>query len=117
MLGPIHKAGEGESLKALVLCGGGVKTACQIGVLKSLLEIDENLDYDIYTGISAGALNASVLASGKLKDTLPKLEKIWLEDIRGNHSIWTHHLWWYILFAICLIIFFVISAFISFLFD
>lgn len=103
-------------MKALVLGGGGIKSVIQIPIIKHLLET-ENIDYDIYTGISAGALNASILASGPLKETLPKLEKIWLEDIKGNHSIWQHHLWWYILFGICLITFFAICTLISFLFD
>ena len=103
-------------MKALVLGGGGRKAAVQIGCIRHLLDA-ENIDYDIYTGISAGSLNASILASGPLKETLPKLEKIWLEDIKGNHSIWKHHLWYYIFFGICLIIFFVICTLISFLFD
>ncbi len=103
-------------MKALVLGGGGTKCSAQVGCIKYLLET-ENIDYDIYTGVSGGSLNASILASGPLVETLPKLEKIWLDDIKGNHSVWSHHLWYYILFGICLITFFVMCAFISFLFD
>lgn len=103
-------------MKALVLGGGGSKCSAQLGCIRYLLDT-ENVDYDIYTGISGGALNASILSTGPLRETLPKLEKIWLEDIKGNHSVWTHHLWWYIISGISLIIFFVILALISFLFD
>jgi NTE family protein len=100
-------------MKALVLSVGGSKGAFQLGVLKHLLDKDPNLDYDIYSGISVGALNASFLAMGSLKETLPKLEQIWFKDIKDNKSIWKHHLWWYILFGICLIIFLVIIVFLS----
>lgn len=103
-------------MKALILSGGASKGSFQIGVLRYLLD-KENIDYDIYGGTSVGSLNAAILASGPLSETLPKTEKIWLEDIKGNHSVWLHHLWWYILFGISLIVFFIICAFISFIFD
>lgn len=102
--------------RALVLSGGGSKGAFQVGVLRYLFN-KEKPEYDIITGVSAGALNASMLATGSLDETLPKLEKVWLEEIKGNHSIWTHHLWYYILTGIALIVSLVISAFISFIFD
>lgn len=103
-------------MRALILSGGASKGSFQIGVLRYLLD-KEKLDYDIYGGTSVGSLNSAILASGPLSETLPKAEKIWLEDIKGNHSVWLHHLWWYILAGISLIIFFVILAFISFIFD
>lgn len=103
-------------MRALILSGGASKGSFQIGVLRYLLE-KEKIDYDIYGGTSVGSLNAAILASGPLSETLPKAEKIWLEDIKGNHSVWLHHLWWYILFGICLIVFFVLLAFISFISD
>lgn len=103
-------------MRALILSGGASKGSFQIGVLRHLLE-KENIDYDIYGGTSVGSLNAAILASGPLSETLPKAEKIWLEDIKGNHSVWLHHLWWYLLSGISVIIFFVICAFISFIFD
>lgn len=102
--------------KALVLSGGGSKGAFQVGLLRYLLD-KENVEYDIYTGISVGALNASMLATGPLKETLPILEKVWLEEVKGNKSVWKHHLLWYVFAGIILISFFIIAAFISFIMD
>jgi len=77
-------------MKALVLSGGGCRGAFQVGVLKKMLKENPELDYDIYSGISVGALNTSMLASGPLKETLPALESIWTQDIKGNRSVWKH---------------------------
>lgn len=104
-------------MKALICSGGGSKGIFQVSVLRVLLDNNPDLDYDIYSGISAGSLNSALLATGPLKETLPQLEKIWLEEVKGNHSIWHHHLWRYILCGICLIVLFVTCAFISFIFD
>ena len=50
-------------MKALVLSGGGVHGAFQVGVLKQLAKkYPQNFKYQIYSGISVGALNASWLA-------------------------------------------------------
>lgn len=100
--------------RALVLSGGGVKGAFQVGVLRGLLD-KEALDYDIYTGISVGALNASILATGELKDTLPQLEDLWLNKVKGNKSVWTHHMWFYMLSAIIIILFLFFVTFLTFL--
>lgn len=104
-----------QNKKALVLGAGGVRGVFQIGVLRKLITEDENLDYDILTGISAGALNAGFLACGTLKEMLPELEHIWLKEIKGNSSIWRHHLWLYIAIGIIVILLFIIAAFISFI--
>lgn len=103
-------------MRALILSGGASKGAFQIGILSYLLDV-ENIDYEIYGGTSVGSLNAAILATGPLVETLPKAEKIWLEDIKSSHSVWTHHLWNYILAGIALIIFFVLCAFVSFIID
>jgi NTE family protein len=54
-------------MKALVLSGGGARGAYQAGVLNATSEIASRLGlkrpFDIYTGASAGAINASFLAS------------------------------------------------------
>lgn len=102
-------------MRAAVLSGGGVKGAFQIGVLRELLENDPNLDYDILAGISVGALNTSLLATGPLSEALPKLEDIWFNQVKGNHSVWRHHLWFYMLAGIITIALFIIMAFISFI--
>ena len=49
------------ALNQLSLSGGGAFGAVEIGILKKLVEL-ENKKYDIYTGISAGALNAAFLS-------------------------------------------------------
>lgn len=53
--------------KALVLSGGGARGAYQVGVLKALSEIAQEDKVDpqisIFTGISAGAINATFLAA------------------------------------------------------
>jgi NTE family protein len=49
------------SLNQLSFSGGGSFGAVEIGILKRLMEL-ENKNYDLYTGISAGALNAGFLS-------------------------------------------------------
>lgn len=55
-----------KSLNQLSFSGGGSFGAIEIGVLKRVLELNRNANmnsnYDLYTGISAGALNAAVLS-------------------------------------------------------
>ena len=48
-------------MKQLSFSGGGSFGAVEIGILKKLQEI-ENKQFDLYTGISAGALNAGYLS-------------------------------------------------------
>ena len=49
------------SFNQLSFSGGGAFGAVEIGILKRLVEM-ENKKYDLYTGISAGALNAGILS-------------------------------------------------------
>ena len=90
-------------MKACVLSGGGAKGAFQVGVLRYLVD-KENRDYDVYTGISVGALNAAQCATGPLPKSLLKLEHIWLNSIKGNSSIWKHHLFIYLGLSLALIV-------------
>jgi len=65
--------------RALVLSGGGVKGAYQVGALKKWL-LEDNLDYEILTGVSVGALNVAFLSQAKLgeiSDAYAKLLKLW----------------------------------------
>lgn len=67
-------------MKALVHSGGAVKGAWCCGVIQYLLN-DLQIDYDIYTGTSVGAINASFLAmfpSGEEKEAAALLKKWWL---------------------------------------
>lgn len=102
-------------MRVVFLGGGGSRGAFQIGVLRRLLDNDINYEPNIWCGVSVGALTASYLSTGPLKETLPKLEHLWLNKILNNKSIWRHHLWYYIIFGICIILLFTICAFISFI--
>ena len=54
-----------ESMPALVLPGGGARGAYQVGVMQALGELlaDRATPFPIISGISAGAINAGVMAS------------------------------------------------------
>jgi len=78
--------------KALVLSGGAVKGAFQVGVLKFLLGVKEER-YDIITGVSVGALNGAYLAQFRKSDTIlasKNLEELWLKINKQNiYKHWT----------------------------
>jgi len=90
-----------KEIRALVLTGGGVKGAHQVGALKHLIQ-DLGMKFDVITGISVGALNGSFLGQYK-KDDLAQgvedLHKLWLTI--DNHKIkkswfpfgFLHYLW------------------------
>ena len=66
---------------ALVLSGGGAKGAYQVGVIKQLFKM--NINFDLVTGSSIGALNAALLSEfihrGMSKEEICiSLEKAWL---------------------------------------
>lgn len=48
---------------ALLLAGGGARGAYQVGVLRSLARAFPGLHFPILTGVSAGAINAALLAN------------------------------------------------------
>ena len=65
--------------RALVLSGGGVRGAYQIGVLRKWM-CDDNIDYDFLCGVSVGALNVFKLATvpyGKPQEAYKVVESIW----------------------------------------
>jgi NTE family protein len=72
-------------MRALVLSGGGSKGIFQVGVLKSMLKKNPELDYDIYVGSSSGAINAYVLSKNSLNKSLPKLEQFWLTKASNSN--------------------------------
>lgn len=51
-----------QSLTQLSFSGGGAFGAVEIGILKHILESEPTKHYDLYTGVSAGALNAGFLS-------------------------------------------------------
>ncbi|VAW42089.1 Patatin [hydrothermal vent metagenome] len=66
---------------ALMLPGGGARGSYQVGVIKGIMEILPNnaAPFPIITGTSAGAINATVLASyaSDIKYGAFRLEKFW----------------------------------------
>ncbi len=83
---------------ALVLPGGGARGAYQVGVLKAIGEIIPGRanPFPIVTGISAGAINAGVVASNAddFGRGIERLEKLW-SGLRCNQVYrtgWLHNL-------------------------
>ena len=77
---------------ALVLSGGGARTAFQVGAIEYLL--NNNCNPQIILGCSAGAFNAAFIAQakdGELSQYAEQLLKIWL-SIRGNGDIYRFNL-------------------------
>jgi NTE family protein len=66
-------------MKALVLSGGGSKGAYQVGALQKWIQ-EDGIDYEIFCGISVGAINAAYLAQFKAGDprgAWGKLKGVW----------------------------------------
>jgi NTE family protein len=57
----VTKDAEKHHMRALVLSGGGSKGAFQAGALEYIMGV-QCIKYDIYCGVSVGALNAALLA-------------------------------------------------------
>ncbi|HMB55161.1 MAG TPA: patatin-like phospholipase family protein [Thermoanaerobaculia bacterium] len=74
---PQPAAGRGDV--ALVLSGGGARSAYQVGMLRHLARRFPDLSFPIITGVSAGAINASLLAAhpGSLADAAETLTELW----------------------------------------
>ncbi len=72
-------------MKALILSGGGARGAYQVGVLQAVAEIATQhklkSPFKIYTGISAGAINAAFMSCGadNFSLTAQRLSKMWSE--------------------------------------
>jgi len=92
--------------KALVLPGGGVKGAFQVGVLEYLIK-EKGESYDIIVGTSVGAINGTYLAQYKkedLKKGIDALKKLWRaidnRDVKRHwkpfsflHALWKQSLY------------------------
>ncbi len=63
----------------LVLTGGGARAAYQVGILRCLARHMPDLFVPIITGVSAGAINATFLAShrGRLDAAVEQLSDLW----------------------------------------
>ena len=77
-----------NGLRQLAFSGGGSFGAVEIGILKRILETDYKT-YDLYTGISAGALNAGFLSYySDLKSGVKMAEKLY----SGMHNLLVYEL-------------------------
>lgn len=68
-------------MRALVLLGGGSKGAYQVGAVSHLLG-EQGVVYDVYCGVSVGALNSAMLAmfrEGDERNASATLLKVWRE--------------------------------------
>lgn len=65
--------------RAIVLAGGGAKGSYQMGLWKALREL--GINYDIVTGSSVGALNATLMAQGDFDSAYEMWTTIKTEDI------------------------------------
>src|SRR3989337_1568829 len=69
-------AREGSASKiAFVLGGGGRLGACEVGMLRALLERD--IVPDLIVGTSVGAMNGAAVAAAPDLSTIDRLEAIW----------------------------------------
>ncbi|HMQ11109.1 MAG TPA: patatin-like phospholipase family protein [Oligoflexia bacterium] len=68
-----------SSKVALVLTGGGARSAYQAGALKAIGEIVEGQPFQIYSGLSAGSINCAFLASHSktFKQATKELWNLW----------------------------------------
>jgi predicted acylesterase/phospholipase RssA len=80
---------DGRVMRAMVLSGGSVYAAYEVGVLKALLRGESpatgfrRLEPDIYVGTSSGAVNAAIMASRPDQDILEALdfpESAWVDQ-------------------------------------
>jgi NTE family protein len=66
---------------AVMLTGGGARAAYQVGLLKGIARHFPDLEFQIITGASAGAINATILAAheGSLPERVQRLTEMWRE--------------------------------------
>ncbi len=66
---------------AVVMGGGGARSAYQVGVLRSIARRHPRLSTPILTGVSAGAINTAYLASetGEFATKIERMREHWLE--------------------------------------
>ncbi len=94
-----------ETCKALVLSGGAVNGAWEVGVLYTLAHsnstADDSFDYDVVSGVSAGAINSAAFAlfpigqEGRATDFLKETwSNITSSDLFESHFYsWVTALW------------------------
>jgi predicted acylesterase/phospholipase RssA len=75
--------------QALVLSGGGAKGAFEVGAVRCLRDVP-GVKFDIISGASVGALNATKLAEGGM--ALADLENLWL-GMQGDSDLYLERAW------------------------
>ncbi len=65
--------------RAIALCGGGTKGAYELGVWRAIQELDIN--YQIVTGTSIGAINGALMASRDYELAKELWNNIRMEDV------------------------------------
>ena len=80
-LGPLDTSPSSPNELALVLTGGGARGAYQVGLLRCLARRYPDLRVPIITGVSAGAVNAAMLAShhGTFPQAVEEIAGLWSE--------------------------------------
>lgn len=76
--------------KWAVLSGGGSKGAFELGVICKLKELEPDLEYEGFAGISVGALHSAMFSQGNLAEMCEYGKDLWFNKIKGNSSIWRH---------------------------
>ena len=71
---------------ALVLQGGGALGAYQAGVYQALHEAD--IEPNFVSGVSIGAINASIIAGNSRRHRLPRLRQFW--EMITDRKIWAY---------------------------
>lgn len=76
---PVSASEADEDRLAIVLGGGGARAAYQVGLLRCLARHVPELTFDIITGVSAGAINASYLAAHPdgVASAAAELSEVW----------------------------------------
>jgi NTE family protein len=66
---------------AVMLTGGGARAAYQVGLLRGIARHFPDLQFQVITGVSAGAINAVFLAAaeGTLEERVEQLRQMWWE--------------------------------------
>ena len=66
---------------AVMLTGGGARAAYQVGLLRGIARHFPDVQFQIITGVSAGAINAVILAAaeGTLSERVEQLREVWWE--------------------------------------
>ena len=97
LLAPTHLP-RASGATALVLMGGGARTAYQAGVLRAIAHMkpaaaSEAFPFQLLLGTSAGALNATYLASqvGQGWAALPDWPRSGCKCGPTKSTAWTHH--------------------------